>query len=165
MWILKKKYDYWWKKYGLEKIDRATKTSLFDRNWAISLKPRQRSHLLCPVWWVLNLHLQIHHIKMWFCSVPARNWKWRGATLEKGHFSMSKTMKKGNIVIFSYLILKMFFSTTFSALCIKFNASTWLIVYIYFITYMYRNAVKIWRSIKRHVLKWILVLWMFQIQF
>ena len=34
-------------------------------------------------------------------SVPARNWKWRGATLEKGHFSTSKT--KGNIVIFSYL--------------------------------------------------------------
>jgi hypothetical protein len=27
----------------------------------------------------------------------------------------------------------MSFSTTFSALCIKFNASTWLIVYIYFI--------------------------------
>jgi len=26
------------------------------------------------------------------CSVPARNWKWRGATLEKGHFSTSKTM-------------------------------------------------------------------------
>jgi hypothetical protein len=21
MWILKKKYDYWWKKYGLEKTD------------------------------------------------------------------------------------------------------------------------------------------------
>jgi hypothetical protein len=33
MWKLKKKYDYWWKKYGLEKTDRATKTSLFDRNW------------------------------------------------------------------------------------------------------------------------------------
>jgi hypothetical protein len=28
------------KKYGLEKTDSATKTSLFDRNWAISLKPR-----------------------------------------------------------------------------------------------------------------------------
>jgi hypothetical protein len=44
----------------------------------------------------------------------------------------------------------MSFSTTFSALCIKFNASTWLIVYIYFITYVQkcRNAVKIWRSIK-----------------
>ena len=27
------------KKYGLEKTDRVTKTSLFDRNWAISLKP------------------------------------------------------------------------------------------------------------------------------
>jgi hypothetical protein len=45
------------KKYRLEKTDRATKTSLFDRNWAISLKPRRRS---CPfhlVWWAL------HHIK------------------------------------------------------------------------------------------------------
>jgi hypothetical protein len=38
MWILKEKYDYWWKKYGIEKTDRATKTSLFDKNWAISLK-------------------------------------------------------------------------------------------------------------------------------
>jgi hypothetical protein len=47
MWILKKKYDYWWKKYGLEKTDRATKISLFDRNWAISLKPRL-------VWWALG---------------------------------------------------------------------------------------------------------------
>jgi hypothetical protein len=46
------------------------------------------------------------------------------ANLEKGHFSTSKTMKKDNIVIFSYLILKMSFSTTFSALCIKFIAST-----------------------------------------
>jgi hypothetical protein len=72
------------------------------------------------------------HLKLSVCSVPARNWKWRGATLEKGHFSASKTMKKGNIVIFSYLILKMSFSTTFSALCIKFNTSIWLIVYIYF---------------------------------
>jgi hypothetical protein len=39
--LLKKKYDYWWKKYGLEK----TKTSLFDRNWAILLKPR--SEIVC----------------------------------------------------------------------------------------------------------------------
>jgi hypothetical protein len=44
----------------------------------------------------------INDSKMWY------HWKWRGAqTLEKGHFSTSKTMKKGNIVIFSYLILKM----------------------------------------------------------
>ena len=50
MWIFKKKYDYWWKKYGLEKTDRATKTSLFDRNWTISLKPRPKSRL---VWWAL----------------------------------------------------------------------------------------------------------------
>jgi hypothetical protein len=60
--------------------------------------------------------------------------------LEKGHFSASKTMKKGNIVIFSYLKLKMSFSTTFSALCI--NASTWLIVYIYFITYVQKCTLK-----------------------
>jgi hypothetical protein len=53
MWILKKKYDYWWKKYGLEKTDRATKTLLFDRNWAISLKSRQRSPSLRLVWWAL----------------------------------------------------------------------------------------------------------------
>ena len=31
MWILKEKYDYWLKKYWLEKTDRATKTSLFDK--------------------------------------------------------------------------------------------------------------------------------------
>ena len=53
MWILKKKYDYWWTKYGLEKTYRATKTSLFDRNWAISLTPRQRSRPLRLVWWAL----------------------------------------------------------------------------------------------------------------
>jgi hypothetical protein len=53
MWILKKKYDYWWKKYGLEKTDRATETSLFDRNWATSLKPRRRSRPLRLVWWAL----------------------------------------------------------------------------------------------------------------
>lgn len=50
---------------------------------------------------------------------------------KKGTSAHQKLLKKGNIVIFSYLILKMSFSTTFSALCIKFNASTWLIVYIY----------------------------------
>ena len=53
MWILKKKYDYWWEKYWLEKTDRATKTSLFDRNWAISLKPRRKSRPLRLVLWVL----------------------------------------------------------------------------------------------------------------
>ena len=37
MWILKKKYDYWWKKYGLEKTDRAT-----------SLKPRRKSRPTSP---------------------------------------------------------------------------------------------------------------------
>jgi hypothetical protein len=57
MWILKKKYDYWWKKYGLEKTERATKTSHFDRNWAISLKPRRRSRPLRLVWWALGFHI------------------------------------------------------------------------------------------------------------
>ena len=52
-WILKKKYDYWWEKYWLEKTDRATKTPLFDRNWAISLKPRRKSRPLHLVWWAL----------------------------------------------------------------------------------------------------------------
>jgi hypothetical protein len=45
-----------------------------------------------------------------------------GCDFGKGALQHSKTMKKGNIVLFSYLILKMSFSTTFSALCI--NAST-----------------------------------------
>ena len=53
MWILKKKYDYWWKKCRLEKTYRVTKTSLFDRNWTISLKPRRRSRPLRLVWWAL----------------------------------------------------------------------------------------------------------------
>ena len=78
--------------------------------------------------------------------------KGRGATLEKGDFSTSKTKKKGNTVIFSYLILKMSFSTTFSAPCIKFNASTWIIVFLYL--HMCRNAVKIKiKKIKRHAKK------------
>ena len=50
MWILKKRYDYWWKKYGLEK----TETSLFVRNWATSLKPRRRSRPLRLAWWALE---------------------------------------------------------------------------------------------------------------
>jgi hypothetical protein len=49
-WILKKKYDYWWKKYWLDKTD-----ALFDRNWAISLKPRRKSRPLHLVWWALVL--------------------------------------------------------------------------------------------------------------
>jgi hypothetical protein len=35
---------------GEQKTDRATKTSLFDRNWAISLKPRRKSRPLRLVW-------------------------------------------------------------------------------------------------------------------
>ena len=42
------------KKYGLEKTDRATETSLFDRNSATSLKPRRRSRPLRLVWWALQ---------------------------------------------------------------------------------------------------------------
>ena len=60
MWILKKKYDYWWKKYGLEK----TETSLYDRNWATSLKPRWRSRPLRLVWWALIIIYP--HIKFWW---------------------------------------------------------------------------------------------------
>jgi len=54
MWILKKKYDYLVKKIRTWKTDRVTKTSLFDRNWVISLKPRRRSRPLCLVWWALD---------------------------------------------------------------------------------------------------------------
>jgi hypothetical protein len=43
---LKKKYDYWRKKI-------LTETSLFDRNWVTSLKPRRRSRPLRLVWWAL----------------------------------------------------------------------------------------------------------------
>ena len=46
VWLLVKKIRTW-------KTDRATKTSLFDRNWATSLKPRQRSRPLRLVWWAL----------------------------------------------------------------------------------------------------------------
>jgi hypothetical protein len=35
---------------GEKKTDRATKTSLFDINWAISLKPRRKSCPLRLVW-------------------------------------------------------------------------------------------------------------------
>jgi hypothetical protein len=47
-----------------------------------------------------------------------------------------KNYEKGQYSYFllPYLLLKMSFSTTLSALCI--NASTWLIVYIYVITYV-----------------------------
>jgi hypothetical protein len=38
------------KNVELEKTNRATKTSLFDRNWATSLKPKQRSRPLRLVW-------------------------------------------------------------------------------------------------------------------
>jgi hypothetical protein len=50
MSILKEKYDYWLKKYWLEKTDRVTKNSLFDRTWAISLKPSRKSRPLRLVW-------------------------------------------------------------------------------------------------------------------
>ena len=36
---------------------RATKTSLFDRNWAISLKPKRKSHPLRLVWWALQQNI------------------------------------------------------------------------------------------------------------
>ena len=43
-WILKKKYDYWWKKYWLTKTDRANKTLYGGWNRAISVKPGKNSH-------------------------------------------------------------------------------------------------------------------------
>jgi len=43
------------KNTNLKRLTRATKTSLFDRNWAISLKPRRRSRPLHLVWWALML--------------------------------------------------------------------------------------------------------------
>jgi hypothetical protein len=47
VWLLVKQIRTW---------NRATKTSLFDRNWAISLKPRRRSRPLRLVWWALNFN-------------------------------------------------------------------------------------------------------------
>jgi hypothetical protein len=111
-----------WKVNGLQTTDDGRRTSSDGKS----------SHCL----WhgeLKNFFMIIITVKIWIIainvSVPARNWKWKGTTLEKGHFSASKTMKKGNtcIVIFSYLILKMSFQ-----LCIKFNAFTWLIVYIFY---------------------------------
>jgi hypothetical protein len=58
-------FFFFWKKYWLEKTDRATKTSLFDRNWAISLKPRRTSHPLRLVY-MLNPHLEYLREKKWF---------------------------------------------------------------------------------------------------
>jgi hypothetical protein len=42
--------------------DRATETSLFDRNWATSLKLRRRSRPLRLVWWTLAPYL------IWICQ-------------------------------------------------------------------------------------------------
>ena len=44
------------KNTDLKRLTRATKTSLFDRNLATSLKPRRRSRPLRLVWWALNIH-------------------------------------------------------------------------------------------------------------
>jgi hypothetical protein len=38
------------KNTDMKRLDRATETSLFDRNWVTSLKPRRRSHPLRLVW-------------------------------------------------------------------------------------------------------------------
>jgi hypothetical protein len=69
MWILKKKYDYWWKKCGLEKTDRATKTSLFDRNWAISLKPMWRSRPARSFLWKVGEHAVVGKETLKFGSI------------------------------------------------------------------------------------------------
>jgi hypothetical protein len=54
VWLLVKKILTWKDWY-----DRATKTSLFDRNWAISLKPRRKSRPLRLVWWALQVWLYL----------------------------------------------------------------------------------------------------------
>jgi hypothetical protein len=61
------------KKYWLEKTDRVTKTSLFDRTWAISLKPSRKSRPPRLVWWALikpNTPQTVKHM-----NLPShRNW-------------------------------------------------------------------------------------------
>jgi hypothetical protein len=44
---LKKKYDYWWKKKGLEKTDR-TETLLFDRNWTTEIETMAKKSPTSP---------------------------------------------------------------------------------------------------------------------
>ena len=59
------KVEYWRKSMiiGEKKLTwktdrpRATKTSLFDRNWAISLKPKRKNHPLRLVWWALQQNI------------------------------------------------------------------------------------------------------------
>ena len=62
--------EYWRKSMiiGEKNTDlkRLTKTSLFDRNWAISLKPRRRSHPLRMVWWALVHHGQNKSLVNWW---------------------------------------------------------------------------------------------------
>ena len=123
-------------------------------NWKYALK-RNKSRISHMCLWNFICVQARSHCVCESISVPVRNWKWRGTTLEKGYFSTSKTMKKGNIVIFNYLILKMSFSTTFSALCIYMTHCLYIFYYTDICT---ETQVKIWISIKTHVLKRILVL-------
>ena len=85
-------------------------------------------------WNVFKLHQIVNSHKKWYgiwCSVPARNWKWRGATLEKGHFSTSKTMKKGNIVIFSKNVFQHYiFSSLHQIQCIYMTHCLYIFYYI-----------------------------------
>ena len=94
--ILKKKYDHWWEKYWLEKTDRATKTLLFDRNWAISLKPRRKSSPLRLVWWVLKYSFiylfQWIRQQSFLSSIPNK-------TVKYWHICFNKEKKEHNYTI------------------------------------------------------------------
>jgi len=101
MWILKKKYDYWWKKYGLEKTDMATKTSLFDRHWAISLKPRRRSRPLRLVWWALGHSLFI----VFFAFLSSLLLTWSLLTLTRELIDMENISLEEHVSPFVILVL------------------------------------------------------------
>ena len=96
-------------------------------------------------------------------SVTARNWKSRGTT-EKRVLQCIKNYEEGQYSYFQLLNIK-----NVSALHFQLFASMHLhdSLFIYILLHIICTEmhIKIWRSIKRHVLKSILVLWMFQIQF
>ena len=110
MWILKKKYDYWWKKYGLEKTDRATKTSLFDRNWATSLKPRWRSRPLRLVWWA-SYSIVFDDWYSWMSSIFYKGSKQNVTLVHHLLLWMSSIFYKGskqNVTLVHHLLLLLF---------------------------------------------------------
>jgi hypothetical protein len=72
------------KKYGLEKTDRANKTSLFDRKWVTSLKPRRRSCPLRQVWWALELWLINAIFNLFFSYIMVVSLFDRGTPVTQG---------------------------------------------------------------------------------